>query len=205
MTTASAIEFWTGEDGNKYIDRNAFTPLNVSRRAAMWERVFENIRAPNRILEVGANIGINIAALQKIMPPCVQYYGIEPNETAFNELQKIVSDPKMAGLSTADNIALPDSSIDVVFTSGVLIHIEPGMLLASCHEIHRVARRYVIAAEYFSDQPQQIGYRGNYIWKRDFGQFYLDNFPDLRPIDCGFEWRGMTGLDNLTWWVFEKC
>ena len=198
----SAIEFWTGQGGDAYIDRNAFTLQNVAMRASMWERILDRVNPINRVLEVGANVGINIAALQRILPPHVSYYAIEPNAQAIKKLQELVPG---AYQGVADDIPLPDGKIDIVFTSGVLIHIEPEKLLGSCAEIVRVARRYVIAAEYFSEQPQQIDYRGSYIWKRDFGKFYLDNFENLRPVDCGFEWRHTTGIDNITWWVFEKC
>lgn len=199
---SSALEFWTGEGGDKYIDRNAFEGKAIAQRAFMFERILDRVNSINRVLEVGANVGINIAALQRILPPHVRYYAVEPNEAAFRELSKVVQE---ASCTTADNIPLPNNSIDVVFTSGVLIHIEPEKLLASCREIVRVAKRYVIAAEYFAAQPDRIDYRGSYIWKRDFGQFYLDNFPELRPVDCGFEWKVLTGIDNITWWVFEKC
>ena len=42
------------------------------------------------------------------------------------------------------------------------------------------------------------------LFKRDFGGFWLDNFPDLQVVKYGFSWKRLTGLDNLTWWVFEK-
>ena len=42
------------------------------------------------------------------------------------------------------------------------------------------------------------------LFKRDFGLFYLENFPGLRVLDYGFLWRAVTGLDNMTWQVFEK-
>ena len=94
----------------------------------------------------------------------------------------------------------------MAFTSGVLIHIHPDDLLDSMGEIHRVAKRYVVCIEYFSDKPEMIPYRGHddRLFKRDFGSYYLDNFPDLSVVDYGFSWKRLTGLDNLTWWVFEK-
>jgi spore coat polysaccharide biosynthesis protein SpsF len=106
----------------------------------------------------------------------------------------------------AADIGLPDGAVDLAFTSGVLIHIHPDQLLASCREIHRVARRYIVCSEYFADTPQEVPYRGNRdaLFKRDFGGFYLDNFPDLALVDYGFAWKRSTGLDNPTWWVFAK-
>ena len=106
----------------------------------------------------------------------------------------------------AHDLRFPDESFDLVFTSGVLIHIHPDNLLSSCSEIHRVTRRYIVCIEYFSDKPEEIHYRGHdeLLFKRDFGSFWLDNFPDLETRDYGFAWKRVTGLDNPTWWVFEK-
>ena len=106
----------------------------------------------------------------------------------------------------ASSIPLPDGKVDLAFTSGVLIHIHPSKLLASCREVHRVTRQYLVCIEYFSDKDEEILYRGHAeaLFKRDFGGFYLDNFSDLRVLDYGFAWKRLTGLDNLTWWLFEK-
>jgi hypothetical protein len=94
----------------------------------------------------------------------------------------------------------------MVFTSGVLIHIHPDHLLPSCSEMFRVAGRYIVCVEYFSDHAEGIQYRGNanVLFKRDFGGFWLDHFDQLALVDYGFFWRRVTGLDNLTWWLFEK-
>jgi hypothetical protein len=73
-------------------------------------------------------------------------------------------------------------------------------------EIHRLARKYIVCIEYFSHEPQEIVWRGQsgLVWKRDFGSFWLEQFPDLVPVASGFAAKPMTGLDNLCWWVFRK-
>ena len=72
--------------------------------------------------------------------------------------------------------------------------------------MHRVSSRYIACSEYFSDKPETIPYRGqtDALFKRDFGGMWLDLFPDLKVLDYGFSWKRTTGLDNLTWWMFEK-
>lgn len=49
-------------------------------------------------------------------------------------------------------------------------------------------------------------YRGHddRLFKRDFGGYWLDHFSDLWTVAYGFAWKRITGLDNLTWWLFEK-
>ena len=51
-----------------------------------------------------------------------------------------------------------------------------------------------------------IPYRGHTdaLWRRDYGSIWLDNFTDLHCQGAIFAWKRMTGLDNLTFWVFEK-
>ncbi len=42
------------------------------------------------------------------------------------------------------------------------------------------------------------------LFKRDFGSFWLDNFPDIEVLDYGFAWKRVTAMDNVTWWIFKK-
>ena len=72
--------------------------------------------------------------------------------------------------------------------------------------MYRVSNRYIVCIEYFSDKPEEIEYRGQsgMLWKRDFGSFWMEQHPDLKLLDYGFFWRRATGLDNLTWWLWEK-
>jgi hypothetical protein len=51
-----------------------------------------------------------------------------------------------------------------------------------------------------------IPYRGhdNALWRRDYGSLFLDTFSDLKCTAHMFAWKRATGLDNLTFWVFEK-
>ena len=46
--------------------------------------------------------------------------------------------------------------------------------------------------------------RTGLLFKRDFGALWMDRFHGLRIVDYGFFWKRATGLDNLTWWLFEK-
>jgi hypothetical protein len=87
-----------------------------------------------------------------------------------------------------------------------LIHVPPDKILASMKEIHRCSKRWIVCAEYFAPEERELPYRGqrNALWLRDYGSLWLDNFPDLTCIATFFAWKRMTGLDNLTFWLFEK-
>lgn len=198
---------WRSSFGDSYIERNPTSASNVQAAAMLWGQMLRRVQGdrPKSILEVGANIGINLFALRALTD--AELYAVEPNATAR---ERLVSEGVLPAThildGVASSIALPDASIDLVFTRGVLIHIHPDDLLASCREMHRVARRYLVSIEYFSANPEGLTYRNqaNALFKRDFGAFWLDNFRDLRVLDYGFAWQRLTGLDNLTWWMFEK-
>lgn len=205
--TTPQAALWRGEFGDAYIDRNVVEPARQAALARHWTRVLAGTEGarPRTILEVGANIGLNLRALSRITT--AELHAVEPNAKARQVLVEdgvVPADRVLDGL--ASQIPLADGAVDLAFTAGVLIHIHPRDLPASCREIHRVSRRYVVCSEYFADREQEIPYRGKTeaLFKRDFGGFWLDSFPDLRLLDYGFAWKRTTGLDNLTWWLFEK-
>lgn len=207
MTTTPQAEFWKGTFGDAYTDRNIDSPEQMQARLALWSEILGHTLSgpPASILEVGANLGINLRALALLSS--ARRLAVEPNEKARAIL---VQDKVVAGEDVRDGLAssidFPDGVADMTFTSGVLIHIHPDQLLASLKEIYRCSRRWIVCVEYFSDRPEAIPYRGHddRLFKRDFGGLWLDNFHDLRTVAYGFAWKRVTGLDNLTWWLFEK-
>ncbi|MGQ0654637.1 MAG: pseudaminic acid biosynthesis-associated methylase [Betaproteobacteria bacterium] len=201
------LRLWRGEFGNAYIERNPDAPEDLRRRAALLAPMLRCLAGapPASILEVGANIGANLKALRGLTG--AELYAVEPNAKARARIVAGKVVPKKNVLDgIASDIGLDDGAVDLAFTSGVLIHIHPGDLLASCREIHRIAARYVACAEYFSPRPEEVLYRGNKaaMFRRDFGGFWLDNFADLRLLDYGFTWYRAGGPDDMNWWVFEK-
>jgi len=46
--------------------------------------------------------------------------------------------------------------------------------------------------------------RERMLFLRDYGTFWLENFPGLRVVDFGFFWKPISG-DNLNWWLFQKA
>lgn len=205
--TTEQLDFWRGDFGNAYCGRNQATPLHLQALVALWGDILKSMvgKPPEGILEVGSNIGNNLRALRALTG--TRFLAIEPNRQARETL---IADGVVAAADAHDgattSIDLPDGVADLAFTSGVLIHVHPDDLELSCREIYRVSRKYVVCIEYFADKPEMIPYRGatDKLFKRDFGSYWLDLFPDLQLLDYGFAWKRVTGLDNLTWWAFEK-
>lgn len=204
---SAQLTAWRSRFGDDYTARNAASAEALDSRRRLWRRVLDAFpQPPQSALEVGANIGLNLKALAELLPEAA-LYGLEPNPGARQALalSGIVAAPNVLD-GAAQAIPLGDGAVDLVFTCGVLIHIAPQDLGAAYAEMHRVARRYLLSIEYFADKPEEVAYRGRagLLFKRDFGAFWLDNFNDLALLDYGFFWKRATGLDNLTWWLFEK-
>lgn len=96
---------------------------------------------------------------------------------------------------------MDSNSVDLAFTCGVLIHIDPKQLATAPPTVQGFTQVYC-AREIFSVEPEERTYRGQngLLFKRDFGGFFFDRFADLKAVDYGFLRPRATGFDNLTWW-----
>jgi len=205
-----SLRSWQGSFGESYIQRNPPTVEATSDAAAVFRRILDCsgiLLEISSVLEVGANVGINLIGLRQVLGQAARLSALEPNPQACEELRR----NKALGLdevieSSACRIPLPDAAFDLTFTNGVLIHIPPDRLAEAMCEIARVSRRFVLCSEYFSHVPVEIPYRGQsgMLWKRDFGLAYLKNCPDLKARNYGFLWQTeFPHFDNLNWWLFE--
>ena len=199
MANMSSKTAWETEFGNDYHARNLW--VDLKQRTRLWARILGDIE-PSSILEVGAGTGTNLIALSHLTN--ARLMAVEPNDIARKQIPYDIVGT--VGPSTADNLPFMDEAAELVFTSGVLIHIPPDELGAAMAEIYRVSSRYIACVEYFSDELEAKTYRGEngLLWKQDFGKLWLDNYPNLSVVNYGFAWRGATGLSNLTFWIFSK-
>jgi pseudaminic acid biosynthesis-associated methylase len=200
------LRLWRGEFGASYMARNKPDLAHITALSRMWARMIAPMYpSPASIVEVGSNIGLNLRALSRITDAALT--AVEPNDAARRRLKtdKVVPAPRIVNAVAAD-LPLSDRSADLVFTCGVLIHVDPKDLAASCREIHRVSRRWILCAEYFSPEPRSISYRGHagQLFTRDFGRFWQEHHTDLRLVDYGFFWRGAGATDDLNWWLFDR-
>jgi spore coat polysaccharide biosynthesis protein SpsF len=202
-----ALGAWSGEFGDRYTQRSAATVDAVRGRARIWGGVLDRMAGdlPKSALEVGPNVGLNLLGLRALAD--IDLWGIEPNPAAIKTLKAegvLAEDRLIEGF--VHSIPLADGAVDLAFTSGVLIHVDPSLLEKTMREIHRVASKYVFCAEYFSPKAETIPYRGEneLLFKNDFGSLYMDMFSDLELVDYGFFWRRTTVMDDCTWWLFRK-
>ncbi|MBN1930574.1 MAG: hypothetical protein JW786_03075 [Desulfobacterales bacterium] len=196
-------KFWTGQFGNDYTDRNPASS-NMGSRIALFADILSRTRSINKVIEFGANIGSNLKALYQLLPQA-ELSAIEINDKAVYELNK------WKNLTVYHESIInfePDYRRDLVFTSGVLIHINPDMLSDVYERLYNTSNRYICIIEYYNPTPVQITYRGysDKLFKRDFAGELLDKYNNLRLIDYGFVYHRDTNfpLDDLTWFLIEK-
>lgn len=203
MTSRTRTEqeaFWAGEFGDAYSQRNVGEAWVQSNRALFSEALYE--LQIDSVLELGANIGLNLRALQSLLPNA-DLAAVEINESAVRELAE--TGCQVHHTSVLD--FAPERTFDLVFTKGVLIHVAPEELSRFYDVMYASSGRYIFLAEYFSPRPEMIPYRGEIdrLFRRDFAGELLERFPDLRLLRTGFASRhGRHPQDDLTWFLMEK-
>jgi pseudaminic acid biosynthesis-associated methylase len=178
---------WDGEFGREYTERN---PKSPEEQDALYQANFgltrtelnveflEGLDRSMRILEVGCNVGLQLMALQKM--GFTDLHGIEVQRYALDRARELTEGITLAEGSAFD-IPHFDNHFDLVFTSGVLIHISPDDIGRALDEIRRCTRQYVWGWEYYAEEYTEVPYRGHgaLLWKTDFAGLYRERFPEL--------------------------
>jgi len=184
------IDVWSDQFGREYTDRNAFTVEELNKdcfecfglsRVEMNAAFLDGLPLSTRILEIGCNVGNQLRCLQHM--GFENLYGVEVQWYAVEKAKELT--PRSNILQgTAFDIPFRDGFFDLVFTSGLLIHISPTDILNALREIRRCTRKYIWGFEYFADSYAEVNYRGygSLLWKTDFAKLFLDSFSDLRLI-----------------------
>ena len=197
--------FWATTYAREYIEKNQTFDHRLGAQA--WLLMLRGARGNiASYLECGCNIGRNIEQLGLALPGA-QASIIEISEPAFRHVtaRHRLAHAFNGAILDAD---FPAGSFDLVFTMGVLIHINPDQLLEHMAKMLAFSSHYVLFGEYFSRTPTTMEYQGeaDRLFKRDFGKLFIENFP-VRLVDYGFLWGHVydaAGFDDITWWLFEK-
>jgi len=202
--TTEQEAFWEGDFGNQYTDRNRGAGW-VAANSAFFSKVLSSTHHVEGVLELGPNIGLNLMALRHLLPTA-KLSGVEINEKAASELQFNLQDVDLHVSSILD--FQTEATWDLVFTKGVLIHINPDKLPTVYELMYRASSRYLLVSEYYNPKPTEVTYRGHTgkLFKRDFAGEILDKFSDLSLIDYGFVYHRDPNFpqDDMTWFLMEK-
>lgn len=195
--------FWAGQFGSEYIGRNKSNKL-LAANIALFAKILARTNSVNSVLELGANIGLNLIAIKQLLPDAA-LSAVEINAQAAGQLKQI---GKIDVYCQSILDFKSECTWDFVFTKGVLIHIAPEYLPQVYDLLHQASNRYIFMAEYYNPSPTEINYRGHKdkLFKRDFAGELLDRFGDLRLTDYGFAYHRdpNSPQDDLTWFLFEK-
>ncbi len=201
--TTRQEKIWAGAFGDAYVDRNRRLDQLAGKRH-LFARILARAPGVESVLELGANIGLNLQAIGELLPRA-RLAGVEINEKAHAELARL---PRVEAVLGSLFDFVPEEPFDLVFTAGVLIHLAPERLAEAYDRLHAAGRRYLLVIEYYNPTPVEVPYRGEreLLFKRDFAGEIMDRFDDLALVDYGFVWRRdpVFPLDDLTWFLMEK-
>jgi pseudaminic acid biosynthesis-associated methylase len=194
--------FWAGSFGTSYTDRNSSDNQKSDALQALAIEIKNVTRPIASVLELGANMGLNIRALQALLPNA-DFAGVEINRDASERL-------KLTGAKVFNQSLLDfDTKLkyDLVVIRGVLIHLDPDMLSIAYEKIASHSKKYVLIAEYYNPVPVALSYHGqeNRLFKRDFAGEFMAAHNDFVLRDYGFHYRkGHYFGDDLTWFLLER-
>ena len=197
--------FWNSDFGNDYIARNN-TPEILKNKKHLFKNIFKNIDFNIKsIIEFGANIGLNLNAIESVITNSPKITAVEINLESCkflnkNKNYKVINDSILNYDTTTKN--------DFVLTMGLLIHLDPSILNDVYDILYNTSSKYICIAEYYNPTPISIDYRGekNKLFKRDFAGEMLDKYSDLELINYGFIYHKDPNypLDDISWFILRK-
>jgi len=197
--------FWESEFGNDYSDRNRGSDW-IASNTALFSRVLSGAPGIQSVLELGSNIGLNLHAIRRLLP-AAQLSAVEINQAAADELSHSLPDVDLHVTSILE-FDRDHRAWDLVFTKGVLIHINPDSLPAVYDLMYACTSRYMLISEYYNPKPIEVDYRGHSgrLFKRDFVGEIMDRFADIALRDYGFVYHRDPNFpqDDMTWFLMEK-
>ena len=194
-------KFWKADFGTEYSQRNVDL---ASSREPFFRSIIERTGPLKSVCELGSNVGENLRALRGVAPE-IELAATEINPTAFEKLKTI---PGINAVNGAIQDYSPGKTFQLVFTSGVLIHLNPDDLNDTYRKMFELSQEYVLFNEYFSPVPVEIPYRGHQgkLFKRDFaGEFWDIHKDSVELVDYGFLWKKADPVwDDTNWTLFRK-
>jgi spore coat polysaccharide biosynthesis protein SpsF len=196
-------EFWEGTFGDDYIERNQSNELEVSNLVLFSEILKTSEAKPSTILEIGSNVGLNLDAIKRILPKA-EVTGLEVNKKAVEILRKKGTNVIEGAIEQIEI----QKKYELVFTKGVLIHLNPETIQDVYTKIFETSSEWILFVEYYSRKPESIEYRGHRdkLFKRDFAGEFIDKFEDrVKLVKYGFTYhRDLFPQDDLTWFMMKK-
>lgn len=201
--TTEQEAFWAGEFGDEYSDRNIGAGW-IAANTALFSKVLDRTRGVKSVIEFGANIGLNLRAIDTLIADA-DLAGVEINTHAATEL-------RAWGRCEVVEKSILDFTVerqyDLSLIKGVLIHINPDELSSVYERLYTSSSKYVCIVEYYNPSPVALPYRGheNRLFKRDFAGEIMKRYDDLELVDYGFCYHADPNFpqDDVTWFLMRK-
>ena len=197
-------QFWASSFGDEYSKRNTGEQI-VASNTALFAKILSRAGSISSVIEFGANIGLNLQALKKLLPDA-SMAAVEINEYALAQISKLPGVKEIYGESLLRFSY--GKTYDLVLIKGVLIHVGPEALDQAYSVLYQSSCRYICLVEYYNPVPVMVPYRGHreMLFKRDFAGEMLDRYSDLKLVDYGFQYHRDSNFpqDDLTWFLLEK-
>jgi ubiquinone/menaquinone biosynthesis C-methylase UbiE len=204
MTPSSEAErlesLWSGGFGDAYVERNVDAG---AARGPFWAALLERT-APERVLEVGCNVGANLRHLVDHVSTR-DLWGLDVNEESLRALRGRHPDLN-AVWGRARDLPFADQWFDLVISVAVLIHQPDDTLPFVIDEMVRCTRGQLAIIEYEAETRTEISYRDQTgaFFKRPFGAIVAERHPELTVLDNSELTRDDGFDDGLTYWLFGR-
>jgi pseudaminic acid biosynthesis-associated methylase len=181
---------WAGQHGFLYVLAHLEENWKGTR-VKYWQMILDIIPDIKSVCEFGCNIGANLKAIN-YLNPAMQLTGIEINKVACD----VISSTGIADVHNGSIINVDlKKQFDLVFSRGVLIHLNQGELAKTLENMGRHSSRYVMVYEIYSDELHHLdnystkvtgGQQGEgYQFWRDFSAEFAKLHPDWKPVRSG--------------------
>lgn len=202
---------WSSKHGFRYVVHHLSEDWKTTR-VPLWAKILDQMPGIQSAAEFGCNIGANLKALHQLNGS-LDLAGVEINRFAVDILQREgICEVQQDSAATVDF----GRKFDLVFSRGVLIHIQPEDLAAVYSNLERHAGKYLVIWENFSETPcHHDGYservtggrvgEGYQFW-RDFAGDFQKQFQSWSVVSSGvgLEIGAKPKHGDLAWTVLQR-
>jgi pseudaminic acid biosynthesis-associated methylase len=202
---------WSGQHGFRYVVHHLSEDWKKTR-VPLWSKLLEQMPGVQSVAEFGCNIGANLKALHHINPS-LDLAGVEINRFAVDMLKREgICAVQQGSIATVDF----GRKFDLVFSRGVLIHIQPEDLPTVYANMERHAGKYLVIWENFSETPYHFdtyservtgGKMGEgYQFWRDFAGDFQKQFPIWSAVSSGVDLKAgaKPKHGDLVWTIMQR-
>lgn len=172
---------WSGEYGVQWTEDNYTTPEQINSlykdrfgqtKQELVERFVGDLDRESKILEVGSNVGTQLLFFKEL--GFDNLYGIDIQREAIEIAHQERPELDIIEGNLYD-IPFRSGFFDLVFTSGVLIHVHPDKIDQAVEELIRCTSDRIYGHEYYAEEYTEITHRGEdgVLWKTDFPSIFL--------------------------------